>query len=83
MRYLIAFFVPPLAIAMCKRWGHFVVNLVLWLVSLPLILFMGVGLILWLVCIIHALAVCKMSSLDKRVDRLVSAMQQSQGAKIQ
>ena len=77
MRYIVAVIVPPLAIAMCKRWGHFVFNLVVWLVSLPLILFLGVGLIGWLICTAHALIVCRMSSIDKRMDRLVNAIQES------
>ena len=83
MRYFVAFIVPPVAIAMCKRWGHFVLNLIFWLLSIPLMLFMGVGIIIWFICIAHAIAVCRMSSVDKRVDRIVSAVQQSQGARIQ
>ena len=83
MRYFVAFIVPPVAVAMCKRWSHFAVNLILWLLSIPLMLFMGVGIIVWLICIAHAIAVCRMSSVDKRVDRIVSAVQQSQGARIQ
>jgi uncharacterized membrane protein YqaE (UPF0057 family) len=81
MRYVFAFFVPPLAIAMCQRWGHFVLNLIMWGISLPCILFLGLGLIGWLVCTVHAISICKMSSFDKRVDRIVSAVQgQHQGA---
>ena len=75
MRYVLAFFLPPVSIAMCQRWGHFAFNLIIWLISLPLILFLGIGLIGWLVCTIHALAVCKMSSIDKRVNRRVAAIQ--------
>jgi uncharacterized membrane protein YqaE (UPF0057 family) len=78
MRYVFAFFLPPLSIAMCGRWGHFVFNLILFVVSLPLIFFVGLGLVGWLVCTIHALAVCKMSSIDRRVNRIVGAIQQSQ-----
>jgi hypothetical protein len=77
MRYIFAFLVPPLAIAMCGRWGHFTLNLIFWIVSLPL-LFMGIGFIIWLICTSHALSVCKMSSLDKRVNRIVGAIQAQQ-----
>jgi uncharacterized membrane protein YqaE (UPF0057 family) len=80
MRYVFAFILPPLGIALCGRWGHLMFNLLIWLVSLPLILFMGVGLIGWLLCTIHALAICRMSSLDKRVNRMVAAIQ-GQGAR--
>jgi uncharacterized integral membrane protein len=75
MRYVFAFLLPPLSIAMCKRWGHFTFNLIFWLISLPLIFFVGLGLIGWLLCTIHALIVCRISSVDKRVDRLVAAIQ--------
>jgi uncharacterized membrane protein YqaE (UPF0057 family) len=75
MRYLFAFLIPPLAVLMCKRPGQFVVNLIIWLVSIPAIFFLGLGLIGWLICTIHALSVCKMSSLDKRLDRMVKAIQ--------
>jgi uncharacterized membrane protein YqaE (UPF0057 family) len=78
MRYIFAFLIPPLSVALCKRWGHFTFNLILWLVSMPAILFVGIGLIGWLICIIHALAVCRMSSIDKRVNRLVEAVQAAQ-----
>ena len=75
MRYVLAFFLPPVSIAMCQRWGHFIFNLIFWLISLPLILFVGVGLIGWLLCTIHALIVCRVSSIDKRVDRMAAAIQ--------
>ena len=77
MRYVLAFFLPPVAIAMCHRWGHFTFNLIFWLLSLLFILFMGLGLIGWLLCTIHALIVCRVYSVDKRVDRMVAAIQQS------
>jgi hypothetical protein len=77
MRYLFAILVPPLGILLCKRPVHFVVNLVVWLISLPLVLFLGIGLIGWLACIAHAVAVCRMSSVDKRLDRLVDAIRSS------
>ena len=80
MRYVFAFLLPPLSVAMCGRWGHFTFNLIFWLISLPLIFFVGLGLIGWLLCTIHALIVCRMSSLDKRLNRLVSAIQDSRPA---
>ena len=74
MRYLFAFLVPPVAVFMCKRTGQGVLNLIVWLISLPLILFLGLGLIGWLLCTLHAIACCRMSSIDKRVDRMVEAI---------
>ena len=74
MRYFFAFFIPPLAVLLCKRPGHFVVNLVVWVISIPAIFFLGLGLIGWLICIVHALSVCKVSSVDKRINRMVEAI---------
>jgi uncharacterized membrane protein YqaE (UPF0057 family) len=81
MRYIFAVFVPPIGVLMCKRYGHFVVNLIFWLVSIPL-LFMGVGVILWAICAIHALSVCKVSSIDKRLDRVVKAIENRNQAQV-
>jgi hypothetical protein len=58
VRYLLAFLAPPFAILACKKPIQFTLNLIVWLISLPLILFMGVGLIGWLLCTAHALIVC-------------------------
>ena len=78
MRYIFAIIVPPLGVALCKRWGHFVFNLILWIASFPLIAVLGIGFVTWFICVVHALIVCRMSSVDKRVDRMVAAMQQAQ-----
>jgi uncharacterized membrane protein YqaE (UPF0057 family) len=75
MRYFLAFLIPPLAVLLCKRPGQFVVNLLIWLVSIPAIAFLGLGLIGWLICTIHALSVCKASSVDKRINRVVAAIE--------
>jgi uncharacterized membrane protein YqaE (UPF0057 family) len=75
MRYIIAIFVPPLAILLCGRWVHFVVNLILWLLSFPLLFFMGIGIFVWLLCAAYAIAICRTASMDKRVNRLVQAIE--------
>jgi hypothetical protein len=80
MRYLLAFLCPTLAILICKRPGQFVINLIFWLVSIPAIFFLGIGLIIWLVCTIHALSVCRVSSIDKRVDKVVRAIEKRSAA---
>jgi hypothetical protein len=68
MRYIIAILVPPLAILLCGRWVHFVVNLILWLLSFPLLFFMGIGIFVWLLCAAYAIAICRTASMDKRVN---------------
>ena len=75
MRYLFAIFIPPLAIALCGRWVHFVINLVFFVLAILMIPILGIGIVMWLICSIHAVAVCRISSVDKRVDRLVQAIQ--------
>lgn len=75
MRYILAIFIPPLAVLLCKRPFQFVFNLALWLASLPLIFFLGLGILVWLICSVHALLVCRASSIDKRVDRLVQVIE--------
>ena len=75
MRYVFAFFLPPLSIAMCHRWGHFTFNLIFWLAAIPMIAMLGIGIVMWIICVIHALAVCRMSSIDKRINRMVAAIQ--------
>ena len=75
MRYLFAFVLPPLAIALCGRWIHFVINLVFFILAIPMIPILGIGVFIWLLCILHAMAICRMSSVDKRVNRIVEAIQ--------
>ena len=78
MRYVFALILPPLGVAMCRRWGHFTFNLILWIASFPMIAVLGIGILMWLFCIIHALIICRISSVDKRVNRIVAAIQQRQ-----
>jgi uncharacterized membrane protein YqaE (UPF0057 family) len=75
MRYFFAIVLPPLGIFMCKRYVQFAVNLIFWLLGLILIPVFGIGLFIWLMCIAHAIMVCKVSSIDKRVDRIVNAIE--------
>jgi uncharacterized membrane protein YqaE (UPF0057 family) len=79
MRYLFAFIIPPLAIALCGRWVHFVINLVFSILAILMIPILGIGIVMWFLCTIHALSVCRISSVDKRVDRIVQAIQTQKG----
>jgi uncharacterized membrane protein YqaE (UPF0057 family) len=65
MRYILAFLAPPFAVLLCRRPVQFVVNLIFWLVSV----------FVWLICSIHALIVCATSSADRRVNRVVAAIE--------
>lgn len=75
MRFVLAIFLPPLAVLACKRPFQFVLNLTVWLVSLPLILFMGVGLLGWVFCTAHALFLCGNALTERRLDRVVRAIE--------
>lgn len=58
MKYLVALVVPPLALLLIGKPGHFVLNAVLWIISIPLTLMFGVFILLWLACIAHAVGMC-------------------------
>lgn len=75
MRYLFAIIAPPVALLICGKPVQFVVNLVLWLASFPLLFLFGSGFILWFVCMIHALAVCGAKRQDKQLNKLVKAIE--------
>lgn len=81
MRYILAFFVPPLAILLCGKPFQFILNLIFWLASIPLIFMMGIGFFVWLICAAHAVIVCRSKFAEAQVGRIVSAIQ-SQGAAI-
>jgi hypothetical protein len=75
MRYVLAVVLPPFALLACRKYVQFTINLIIWLISIPLILFMGVGLIGWLMCTMHAVIVCMSHGADKRFERLATAIE--------
>lgn len=58
MKYVAALIVPPLALLMLGKWGQFVLNATLWIISIPLTLMFGIFALLWLACIVHAITIC-------------------------
>jgi hypothetical protein len=58
MKYLAALIVPPLALLMIGKPGHFVMNACIWIISIPLSLMFWVFALLWLACIVHAFGMC-------------------------
>ena len=75
MRYIFAILVPPVAVFFCGKPIQGIFNLIFWVISLPLLLFFGIGLIVWVLCAIHAIIVCVGYGADKRMNRLVAAIQ--------
>src|SRR2546423_13459801 len=47
MRYLLAIIAPPFALLLCGKPIQFVLNLLLWIASFPLLFFFGAGIVLW------------------------------------
>lgn len=47
MRFIIALFIPPLAVLLCGKPFQAIVNLLFWLASLPLLFVMGLGALVW------------------------------------
>lgn len=66
MRYVIAIFLPPLAVFLCGKPLQTIVNIVLCLC-------------LWVPGVIHALFVVHNHLADKRTDRIVEAIRDSGG----
>ena len=75
MRYVFAIIAPPVALLICGKYIQAVINLVFWLLSFPLLAFFGAGVIVWLICMAHALAVCKAKREDKQLQKIVSAIE--------
>ena len=58
IKYLVAILVPPVALLIIGKPFQFILNFTLWLISIPLALMFGIGIVLWLVCIAHAVEAC-------------------------
>ena len=74
MGYVIAILFPPLAILLKGKIIQATLNLILLLAGLALTLVFGLGLILWIVAIVHACVVVHRSHADRRHRELVNAM---------
>jgi hypothetical protein len=58
LKYLVAIILPPVALLMVGKIFQFVLNLIFCIISLPLMVMFGVGIIIWLLCIAHAFLAC-------------------------
>ena len=73
MRYLVAFFCPPLAVLSCRVGLAGVLNGIIWVAAFPAVL-VGVGFFLWLVTAIHACLVVSEFYGERRARELKQAM---------
>jgi hypothetical protein len=53
--YLIAFLLPPLYFLLRGKWLGFAINLTIWLISIPLLFVFGLGVLVWLIAVMHAM----------------------------
>ena len=72
MRYLLALLLPPLAILLCGKLIQFTLNLILCIISVMTLL------VLWPLPVIHALLVVHSHLADKRIKRLVRAVEEKE-----
>jgi uncharacterized membrane protein len=54
MMYLTVIFIPPLYFILRKRWGAFVLNLILYILAWATVFFFGIGFIFWALAVGHA-----------------------------
>lgn len=75
MKILVALFVPPLAVLLCGRLMLAIIFAVIWVISLPLLLFAGAGLLLLIPLTIAAIYIVMQHDADKRMNKLAASMQ--------
>jgi len=77
--YLLVIFCPPLYFAVRKRWVAMVINGMFYLAAIPL-LFIGVGIILWGLCALHAawdlMHVIREKQMQRQAALIVEKMQE-------
>jgi uncharacterized membrane protein YqaE (UPF0057 family) len=75
MLYLIAFFVPPLALLLAGKPFQAIFNFILWVCAWTGVIFFVVpGVILWAMTVIHAFKVISDKKADRRTREIVEAM---------
>lgn len=81
MDYLIALLLPPLAILMKGKAFQAFLNLLMCLVSVPLML-LGVGFLIHIAPVVHAFAVVSKANADRRQQVMISALQAVHGGSV-
>lgn len=77
MIYLVAIFVPPLALLLIGKWFQAILNLVLyvaaWILTITIVFAWG-GFVCWAASVLHAILVINGYRADKRHQEMISAM---------
>lgn len=80
--YLVAFFLPPLALLMAGKPIQAIFSAVIYALAwLGLFLFVVPGVIAWLIAVIHAAIVISSKNADARTQRIVNAVQENSAAR--
>lgn len=74
MIYLITILIPPLYFALRKKWGSFVVNEFFYLLSFPLLILWGFGVVIWMFCVAHAGWFLRKELIEEAAETLASKM---------
>jgi hypothetical protein len=75
MSYLIAFFLPPLAVLFAGKPFQAIFSFVLWVLAwVGVIFFVVPGVILWLLLVVHAFKLISDNKADRRTREIVDAM---------
>ncbi|GIL40486.1 hypothetical protein [Roseiterribacter gracilis] len=75
MLYLIAFFLPPLAVLFAGKPFQSIVSFVLWVFAwVGLIFFVVPGVILWLLLVVHAFKLISDNKADRRAREIADAV---------
>lgn len=78
MLYLLALFLPPLALLFAGKPFQAIISLIIYIFSwLGLFLFFVPGLLLWFVAVVHAVLVINNTRADRRTEKIVKAMTES------
>ncbi|MBT5186676.1 MAG: YqaE/Pmp3 family membrane protein [Kordiimonadaceae bacterium] len=75
MIYILAIFIPPLALLFKGKIFQAIINGVLWVLGL-VFLVLG-GFVLWAICVIWAILVVKGANEDERTQKIVDAIKDS------
>lgn len=78
MLYLVAFFLPPLALLLVGKPFQAVISLVLYLLAwVGLFFFLIPGFLCWVVAVAHAILVINGKRADQRAEKIARAVRQN------
>jgi tetrahydromethanopterin S-methyltransferase subunit E len=76
MLYLVAFFVPPLALLLAGMPLQAIISLVLYLASfVGLLFFITPGVVIWAIAVVHAILMIHNRRADKRAQKIIDAIE--------